>query len=361
MTAKGHDKAPETARPRATHPYNSRWEETICLQLIPTFPSIRLLPSFQLHQYEAPEEQLYTGVKMKPAYPFPTSTWHNDTYPEISPSRPELNLRGKTGSEVGREAALAFARAGAKCLHLIGGTFDPTGETRDLIASISVECSVHQWGIMDEQDMDLIAGSVGTWDILILNATFLGSRATVAETSIDEWWQALRFVSEYQIGPSQRAFVEFHINVKGAMATIKAFLPKARSSDAAILDLNTGLLGIGPELLPGLSGYISSKFARVSLLEFVAAENPGIFVASVHPGVADAEKVQVSGDQADEQPMTTAHFLVWMASQEARFLGGKTVCANWDVEELKARADEIWNGLVMTAGILGGPNHLIDN
>ena len=89
------------------------------------------------------------------------------------------------------------------------------------------------------------------------------------------------------------------------MATIKAFLPKARSSDAAILDLNTGLLGIGPELLPGLSGYISSKFARVSLLEFVAAENPGIFVASVHPGVADAEKVQVSGDQADEQPMIT--------------------------------------------------------
>ena len=77
-----------------------------------------------------------------------------------------------------------------KCLHLIGGTFDPTGETRDLIASISVECSVHQWGIMDEQDMDLIAGSVGTWDILILNATFLGSRATVAETSIDEWWQS---------------------------------------------------------------------------------------------------------------------------------------------------------------------------
>ncbi|KAL8644010.1 MAG: hypothetical protein Q9226_007984, partial [Calogaya cf. arnoldii] len=161
------------------------------------------------------------------------------------------------------------------------------GETRDLIASVSVKCSVHQWGIMGEQDMDLIAGSVGTWDILILNTTFLASRATVAEASIDGWWQS------------------FEINVKGAMATIKAFLPAARSSDAAILGVNTGLLGIAPQLLPGLSGYISSKFALISLLEFIAAENPGIFVASVYPGLGDTEKLQSGGDQADEQPMTT--------------------------------------------------------
>ena len=78
------------------------------------------------------------------------------------------------------------------------------------------------------------------------------------------------------------------------------------------------------------------------------------------PGVSLADRV-IFGSRADNVARLQAHFLVWMASQEARFLGGKTVCANWDVEELKARADEIWNGLVMTAGILGDPNHLIEN
>lgn len=33
---------------------------------------------------------------MEPPYPSLTSTWHNDTYPSISPSRPELSVAGKT-------------------------------------------------------------------------------------------------------------------------------------------------------------------------------------------------------------------------------------------------------------------------
>ena len=36
-----------------------------------------------------------------------------------------------------------------------------------------------------------------------------------------------------------------------------------------------------------------------------------------------------------------AHFLVWLVSGEAVFLRNKFVWANWDVEELKVRADEI--------------------
>lgn len=50
-----------------------------------------------------------------------------------------------------------------------------------------------------------------------------------------------------------------------------------------------------------------------------------------------------------------AHFLVWMASHEAEFLRGRLVWSNWDVEELKARAEEIRKGPLMTAGIYGWP------
>ena len=35
----------------------------------------------------------------------------------------------------------------------------------------------------------------------------------------------------------------------------------------------------------GASAYSSSKIAQLKVMEFLAAENPDVFVASVHPGV----------------------------------------------------------------------------
>ena len=48
-----------------------------------------------------------------------------------------------------------------------------------------------------------------------------------------------------------------------------------------------------------------------------------------------------------------AHSIVWLASPEARFLKGKTVWANWDVDELKARKEEIEAGSMLTTTMEG--------
>lgn len=48
-----------------------------------------------------------------------------------------------------------------------------------------------------------------------------------------------------------------------------------------------------------------------------------------------------------------AHFLVWIASDEAAFLRNKFVWANWDVEELKARREEIQSSSLLRV-ILNG-------
>lgn len=48
-----------------------------------------------------------------------------------------------------------------------------------------------------------------------------------------------------------------------------------------------------------------------------------------------------------------AHFYVWLASTETRFLKGKYVWANWDVEELKARAEKIESSNLLTVGLRG--------
>lgn len=50
-----------------------------------------------------------------------------------------------------------------------------------------------------------------------------------------------------------------------------------------------------------------------------------------------------------------AHFLVWLTCSEAEFLKGKLVWVNWDVDELKDRADEIKNSLLLTVGLHGVP------
>lgn len=42
-----------------------------------------------------------------------------------------------------------------------------------------------------------------------------------------------------------------------------------------------------------------------------------------------------------------AQFHLWLASPEAGFLKGKFVWVNWDVDELKARADEIKNSRLL--------------
>ena len=52
-----------------------------------------------------------------------------------------------------------------------------------------------------------------------------------------------------------------------------------------------------------------------------------------------------------------ADFMVWLASPEAGFLNGRQVWANWDVEELKAKGEEIQSGMELMAGVYGWPFH----
>ena len=50
-----------------------------------------------------------------------------------------------------------------------------------------------------------------------------------------------------------------------------------------------------------------------------------------------------------------AHFLVWVVSEEARFLKGKYVCANWDVEELKGKKKQIESSRILEMQVYGWP------
>ncbi|KAI0398910.1 hypothetical protein F4802DRAFT_611273 [Xylaria palmicola] len=264
---------------------------------------------------------------MQPPFPCPVETWRNDTYETISPSCPELSAANKTvvilgaGSGIGQETALAFAAAGASKIALLGRTE----------AALKVTA-----GWPKERCI-----RIGKWNVLVLCSGFCPTLSPIASAEVDDWWKG------------------FETNVKGTLLVAKAFLPTAHRPGAAFLAIISDVSVLPAAHLPGLSPYISSKLAQAKMFEFLAAENPDIFVATMHPGMVKTDIFDRTGGKADQLPMDKvqlpAHFLVWMASPEAAFLRGRCASCNWDVEELKAQKAMFTNGLFMTFGSKGLP------
>ena len=48
-----------------------------------------------------------------------------------------------------------------------------------------------------------------------------------------------------------------------------------------------------------------------------------------------------------------AHFIVWATGPQADFLKGRLVWANWDIDELVAKSDEIVQKDLLTLGLRG--------
>lgn len=156
---------------------------------------------------------------MEPPFPCPTTTWHNDSYTAIEPTRPEVNAKYKTviitgavslsifhfeqhlpsslqssqltwsskGTGIGQATAQAFATAGASRLILIGRTESSLYDTKKSLPP-QVTSVVYRADVTDEKAFKAIASDIGTWDVLILNAGTLAAPNPIANTTIDDWW-----------------------------------------------------------------------------------------------------------------------------------------------------------------------------
>ncbi|KAJ0331942.1 hypothetical protein COL922a_011703 [Colletotrichum nupharicola] len=98
--------------------------------------------------------------------------------------------------------------------------------------------------------------------------------------------------------------------------------------------------------------------SSLKLAEYLASENKNnLRVISVHPGLIQtpmAEELEKAGLRIPYDDISLpSNFLVWAASQEAAFLNGKFVSANWDVEELKASAGKIEGGADLSLMLRG--------
>ncbi|KAI0129863.1 oxidoreductase [Xylariales sp. AK1849] len=282
-------------------------------------------------------------------FPSPTATWHTKVHGSISPTRPELSARGKTvlitggGTGIGAETARYFAEAGASRIALLGRRKQPLLDTK---ASIElkfahVEVFVAATDVTKKNEVDTalakFAGN-GTIHILVSGAAMIGPQDPVRDVDPDEFVRA--------IGQ----------NLKGSLLVAQAFLRYA-STDAVAVEISSSAAHVN--FSPGFGAYSVAKLGVFRLWDSLASANRKISVFHLQPGVVETEMNKEAGGvaavgSADDVSLP-AGFIVWLASPEARFLKGKFLWANWDVDELKAQAEEIEASPQLSVGLVGWP------
>ncbi|KAH0437788.1 nadp(+)-dependent dehydrogenase [Colletotrichum camelliae] len=284
-----------------------------------------------------------------------TPTTHNASYEAISAKNHSISAAGKVvlitgaGSGIGGAALFSFAKAGAKALILLGRRVNLLEKVAKSIReeSFTTETACYAVDVCDEKvlksTMNQAVSKFGRIDIVIHAAGALPPLSPLATVPLDNLWRA------------------FEVNIKGFLTLAQAMLAITTSeqegpSQPVLIVLNTAGSIMPP--LPGMGGYVASKMSTLKLAEYVAAENKDkLRVISVHPGLIQtpmAEELEKAGLKFPYDDISLpADFLVWVASQEAAFLNGKFVFANWDVKELKASAEKIEGGADLSLMLKG--------
>ncbi|KAL8924488.1 MAG: hypothetical protein Q9172_002653 [Xanthocarpia lactea] len=282
-------------------------------------------------------------------FPSPTSTWHDRTYQTISPTRPELSAKGKTvvitggGTGIGAETARYFAEAGASRIVLLGRREQPLLDTK---ASIElkfpgIQVVVSSTDVTKKSDVNAaFSKCVGDGEIhvLVSNAAMIGPQNPIRDVDGDKFLDAIQQ------------------NLKGSLNAAQAFLRFA-ASDAVVIETNSSAAHIN--FAPGFAAYSVAKLAVFRFWDALGFENPGLSVFHVQPGVVATDMNREAGGVDavgfSDDVSLPASFNVWLASPEARFLKSKFLWANWDVDELKAKAKEVEGTTRFSIGLGGWP------
>lgn len=299
---------------------------------------------------------------MAPPFPSITKTWHTKPYPAIESAAAKSSVPGKhiviTGGAgvIGTNIAVHFAKAGAASIGLIDISDDRLTISSNTI--LAAAPGIHVSSVVADLSslpstlaaFDKLHLVYGKTDIFIASAGYLSPPKDIANADADDWWKC------------------FEINVKGGFNALQSFL-KFAALDAFVLNVSSGVAAMPP--IFGNSAYAASKLANAKTFEYLQAENPGLHVVNVQPGVFQTPLTAGSGwphmdnsrfllslfntverdDAYTEIVDLPGAFFIWLTSPEAKFLKGKLVYANFDIEELKAKSSEIEAGaLSLTLG-----------
>ncbi|KAH6854713.1 hypothetical protein B0I37DRAFT_336765 [Chaetomium sp. MPI-CAGE-AT-0009] len=265
-----------------------------------------------------------------------TKNVYQDVYPSIDPSKPELSLAGKvviiTGASRGIGAkgiAPAFAKAGAKAIVLVATNAEKLAAVEANLKAINpkVQLLSVATNIADASSVAnmfaQVKASFGHADVLVHNAAVSVAYGNLHEQDVDEWWS------------------NFEVNTKGTFLLSKGFINALPTLDSpgTIVNLTTAGAWL---IIPFMAGYSMSKLASQQMLAQLAAAYPNITAISLHPGLVDTDMTHESFKRFNlDTPELVGGTAVWLASEKAKFLSGRAVAAQWSVDDLVEREEEI--------------------
>jgi len=179
---------------------------------------------------------------------------------------------------IGRAAALAFAREGARVA--IGARrLDRLDEVAEAVRAFGTECLVMAIDVGDfDQVRRFVHGTVerfGRLDVLVNNAGY-GVRGRVEDTPLPAYERLMR------------------VNYLGTVYGCRFALPIMRRQGRGVI-LNVSSI-VGHRSLPTGAAYAATKAAQISLTEALRVElrGTGVFASSVHPIGTETEFGEVA-------------------------------------------------------------------
>ena len=278
---------------------------------------------------------------MASTYPPFTRTYHHDQYPAIDPTQPQLDCSKKIvlitggGRGIGKAIAIGFAKAHAKGIALLGRTRSSLEEAAAEVKSaggrktdvhiVTADIMVQDQVIKAmESIVDHFDGAVP--DVLVNNAGGMLGLRSLADVNIDEFMRA------------------YDLNVRGPLTVLQTYVRANRhhspDTPRTVINVSSGAAHLPFTMTAGAYG--SSKLAISKITEYAHHEMPSWNIFNMQPGVVGTDLARQAGRQAEDQAELPAGFAVWLAAHpNARKLNGKFIWANWDIDEVLERAEEI--------------------
>ncbi|GAA5858638.1 hypothetical protein JCM8547_001401 [Rhodosporidiobolus lusitaniae] len=248
-----------------------------------------------------------------------------------------------SGRGCGRAEAIAFAQAGAKKIVLTARTRTELDEVKARIdeEGKETEVIVVEANITNPESVEKLFEQAGELDVLVNNAGYLEKQALIRDSNPEDWLRTNR------------------INIDGTYLCTRAFLRAAHNgglindSGRKLTIINTTSLG-SALTSPGYSSYQPGKTMVNRFTEFIHFEEPAVRTFAIHPGGVQTKLATGHPFDLPDQPELAAGLALWLATQDkADFLRGKYVSANWDVDELIAKKDEILKGDLLWTRVVG--------
>lgn len=227
---------------------------------------------------------------------------------------------------IGRAAAIAFAKHGAKVMI---ADWVADNETLNIIKGFGGEAIFFKCDVSDDTNVRLLVeetiSKFGRLDFAFNNAGIEGISAPIQDCTMENWDRTV------------------NVNLKGVWLCMKYEIPHMLKQGKGAIVNNASIAGLVG--FPGIPAYVASKHGVLGLTKNAALENAklGIRVNAVCPGVIKTPMVDRFTGKNKEvekqfenmepigrmgQPEEVAEAVIWLCSDAASFVTGNTMAVD---------------------------------